>query len=134
MNRYLLFVFFKPVTLLYISVFALFISACGESKTVTETQPIPDSAIVVSGKIISENFVNKAGKEYEWKEYYLVYNGETRFIKISDSQIKPDELASIEGKTLQFRILEKTGLWDTNDPNAQSRIGDYVAVIEIVSR
>jgi hypothetical protein len=99
----------------------------------THTVPVGDTTAVIA-KVIRQPMVNKAGRVLEGGEYYLVYDGDERFIKFTESSIDPSDLEPYLDKTIEFRLIEREGLWDTDNPNVQSRIGKYVAVLEIVGR
>lgn len=80
-------------------------------------------------KIVVEPFVNKAGREYpDLAEYYLEFNEEQYFIKFSESGITPATLKPLVGQSVYFDGELREGMWDSDDPNVQSRIGNYLAV------
>ena len=93
-----------------------------------------EEIIAVIAKVVRQPMVNKAGRVLEGSEYYLVYDGDEKFIKFSESEIDPADLDPYLDKSIEFRLIQREGLWDTDDPNVQSRIGEYVAVLEIVGR
>lgn len=93
---------------------------------------IPGDAKEVEAKVIYVPFVNKAGKLIEGAgDYFLVYDGLEWFIKFSAGNVLRTDIEKLLDKTAKFRLTEHDGLWDTNDPGVQSRIGKYVAVYSI---
>jgi hypothetical protein len=87
----------------------------------------------VEAKVIYEPFVNKAGKLIEGGgDYFLVYDNQNWFIKFSAGKVLREDIAKLKDQNATFSIAEMEGLWDTDDPTIQSRIGKYVAVYEIV--
>lgn len=88
----------------------------------------------VSAEVVQEQFINKAGKPIEGAyELYLKFEEKKLFIKFMESDISRSDLEPYIGKSGTFIISEKTGLWDTEDPNVQSRFGDYVVIHEILN-
>ena len=83
------------------------------------------------GKLTIEDSYNKRGKKVG-TDYYLKIKGKSYFIKLIDSTIKEDELLPYLNKEMNFNGEILNGLWDTNDPNTQSRIGDYVVIYGII--
>ncbi|MBI3133179.1 MAG: hypothetical protein HYZ14_00745 [Bacteroidetes bacterium] len=87
----------------------------------------------VEAKVIYEPFVNKAGKLIEGVgDYFLVYDNQNWFIKFSAGSVLREDIAKLKDQTATFSLAEMEGLWDTDDPNVQSRIGKYVIIYEIV--
>ncbi len=117
-----------------------FFQGCGSSKgssRETVIIAIPDSAnvVVLRAKVVQIAFEDKGGRVHEEvQNFYLSYNDIEWFVKFSESQIKPDDLKPLIGSTVEFRLIERDGLWDTDDPTVQSRVGKYVAILEIVGR
>lgn len=88
---------------------------------------------VYEGKITGKPFVNKVGKENpKIVDLYFETNGESYFIKFIESGVKRDEILRYVDKGLQIRGIQGEGLWDSDDPNVQSRVGKYVVIYEIV--
>jgi len=90
-------------------------------------------SIQVNGVITAVPTRNKAGRLLEGvSSYFLEYNDNRSFIKMMESKIEYDALKSLIDKPAIFEIQEKNGLWDTDDPNVQSRIGEYIVIINVV--
>lgn len=106
---------------------------CSSTKNSAETNDFSDSNYkIVDAKVISEQFVNKGGKEIKGVfDCFLEYEGKSMFIKFMDSKVSFEEIEPLIGKTATFKISELEGLWDTNDNNIQSRIGKYVVIWSI---
>ena len=112
---------------------SLFLMNCASSEKTANQESMTGK--IVKAKVVKEPTKNKAGRVLDGVfSYYLKYDGNSRFIKFSESEVSPSELDSIGDQNIEFRILEKNGLWDTDDPNVQSRIGDYVCILEIIGR
>jgi hypothetical protein len=116
-------------------IFILLLS-CGTSKSLeemeTETESLPALTKTVQAKVIYEPFINKAGKLIEGAgDYFLVYENQNWFIKFSAGTVLRSDVEKFEGKTVTCTVMEMDGLWDTNDPNVQSRVGKYVALYDI---
>lgn len=98
----------------------------------TEIESLPALTKTVQAKVIYEPFINKAGKLIEGAgDYFLVYENQNWFIKFSAGSVLRSDVEKFEGKTATCTVMELDGLWDTNDPNVQSRVGKYVALYEI---
>jgi hypothetical protein len=112
--------------------------SCGTSKSLeemeTETESLPALTKTVLAKVIYEPFINKAGKLIEGAgDYFLVYEDQNWFIKFSAGTVLRSDVEKFEGKTATCTVMEMEGLWDTNDPNVQSRVGKYVALYGITA-
>lgn len=120
-----------------VSVFLMiFLVACGTpEETLKFVAPEVYDPIEVEAKVIYRPFVNKAGKTIEGSgDYFLEYGGEEWFIKFSAGSVLRDDVAPLLNQTALFRLTESDGLWDTDDPRQQSRVGKYVILHEIVQR
>jgi hypothetical protein len=94
-----------------------------------------ENVIKVNGKIIKQNFTNKIGKENpEIWDLYLVYNDTIFFIKHSENSVKREELVNFIDKNIECTVEKSFGLWDTDDPEVQSRVGNYVIIYEIKNK
>lgn len=114
----------------WITIFLLAIVSCGTMKTEEGKQK---KSIQVEGIVVQEQFINKGGKEIDGVfDFFLGYGNQKRFIKLMESKVSADDLLETIGKTASFEIIERHGLWDTDDPNVQSRVGDYVVILKIV--
>ncbi len=94
-----------------------------------------DNSKLYTGKIIKVNFVDKAGREHKDSfNYFFESEGKQYFIKITEGNVNRDELAEHYNKVIKVRaVIILFGLWDTDDPNVQSRVGDYLIFKEILS-
>ncbi len=87
-----------------------------------------------TGIITMNPFVNKIGElmpEYA-EQYFLCSNGEY-FIKLLDCKNANADVKDFQNKYVKIRISIREGLWNTNDPNIQSRVGTYVIYDSIVA-
>ena len=92
----------------------------------------PESEIV-TGKLIRKKAYNKAGREMPGDgDFFLEIKGKEIFVKMMASEVTSDELKPLLNQKAKYRIIRSEGLWDTDDPRVQSRVGPYVAIIEIV--
>jgi hypothetical protein len=115
-----------------LSFIAFILTGCGsvaEADHSPSTIEYPDDVIEVEAKVTYQPFVNKAGKTIEGAgDYFLVYEGEEWFIKFSEGNVLREDVAKYLDQTAHFTLVEREGLWDTDDPKVQSRIGKYVVV------
>jgi hypothetical protein len=87
-----------------------------------------------SGTIIKQNFVDKGGRVHQdiFDLYFKTDQGKI-FIKISEGHVKRDEILKYLDKEIVVKAkLISWGLWDSDDPNVQSRVGDYFIFYEII--
>lgn len=98
------------------------------------TKNMKDNSKIYKGKIVKVNFVDKAGREYkDIFNYFLETKDKQYFIKTSEGEVSKDEIANHYNKEIKVRaIIILFGLWDTSDPNVQSRVGDYLIFKEIL--
>lgn len=85
--------------------------------------------------LIEKNFVNKGGKISEYKELYLQCSIQDYFIKLCESKVTLKDLKPYINTGIKVKMEIKEGMWDhcNEDPAyAQSRIGNYVIIKEIV--
>ncbi len=100
-----------------------------------EMLPGRESIDKQKAKVIAQAFTNKAGREYpDIVEYFLEFGGRRHFIKFSESRITPEQLKPYAGKTILFDGELVEGLWDTDDPNVQSRVGEYLVVYKLLEK
>lgn len=113
---------------------ALCISGCRHSDSAVMGGPKTATSVsLYKGKVVSGVFVNKVGRENpKIIDLYFEIEGEEYFIKFIDSKVKRNEMLEHADKELNVRASFHTGLWDTNDPNTQSRVGKYIVIYEIV--
>jgi len=120
------------ITFLF-SIFILFIASC-EAQNEDNLNNLEDSVKIYTGVIVKENFVDKGGRVYDDAvDYYFKTDEGEVFIKIAAGNVSRDEIrknldkkVKVKGKHIYF------GLWDTDDPNVQSRVGDYFIFYEII--
>lgn len=106
-----------------------------ESDPLTTEIETNNTSQVVEAKLIRKKAYNKAGKEMPYAgDFYLAYGGKEVFVKLMDSEVTSEELEQILDQKAKFEIIERDGLWDTDDPNVQSRIGPYVEIISIQTK
>lgn len=113
---------------------ALCISGCRHSGSAFMDGPKKVASVsLYEGKVVSDVFVNKVGRENpKIIDLYFEIEGERYFIKFIDSTVKRKEISGYAGRELKVRASLSSGLWDTNDPNTQSRVGKYIVIYEIV--
>ncbi|MCF6364604.1 MAG: hypothetical protein L3J35_00200 [Bacteroidales bacterium] len=88
---------------------------------------------IYEGKIVKVNFVDKAGRVHEDAfNYFFQTEGDKIFIKISEGKVKRDEIVKIYNKNIKIKGYKTFGLWDTDDPTVQSRVGDYIVIYKII--
>lgn len=88
---------------------------------------------MIVGKVVNKKAYNKAGKEMPGSgDYFLEYDGNSTFIKLSESKVTAEDLNKILGQQKTFEVVKADGLWDTDDPNVQSRIGEYFMIYKIL--
>lgn len=88
---------------------------------------------VIEAKLIRKKAYNKAGREMPYAgDFYLVYEGKEVFVKLMDSEVTSEDLEPLLDKKSKFEIIESDGLWDTDNPEVQSRVGPYLEIIKIL--
>lgn len=89
----------------------------------------------MKGKIISETFVNKGGKEISTiHDLFFETDQGTYFIKFMDSNISYEEAAALINQSVTIEGEIRDGFWDVPDDNpqyAQSRTGPYLVINKI---
>jgi hypothetical protein len=96
---------------------------------------LDNDTLILKGKIIKNTFKNKANREYKnITELYIKTEKETYFIKFRDGKVLRKDLEKYVDKDVQLKVILREGTWDTSagDPPAQSRIGKYLVVLEII--
>lgn len=116
------------------SIFSLLIISCNSNTGVTKDVKVKeDNLEIFEGKIIKVQFVDKGGRVHEdIFSYYFETNNEKLFIKIQDGKVKRDEIAKYYNTKIKIEGYKTFGLWDTDDPNVQSRVGDYIVFYKIL--
>jgi hypothetical protein len=93
------------------------------------------TAYEFKGRFIKENFVTKADRKLDDVfDYFFVIEGIKYFIKFSDSSVKKNEIDKYLNRPVHADIVFKEGLWDTDDRNVQSRIGNYISVVKVYEK
>lgn len=110
--------------------------SCSTPKEQDQTQNSANKTeSTMKGKIISENFINKGGKEINtMQDLYFQTEDETYFIKFMDSNISFEEAKKLIDQPIEIEGEVREGLWDVPDDNpqyAQSRTGYYVVIFKI---
>ena len=124
---------FAPIPLLIF--IALSVSACTVTRNVAVEMPPASSVSIYDGSVIGQPFMNKVGQEKpNIIDLYFETNGKRYFIKFIDSTVSRNELAQHINKNLKVQGKINYGLWDTNDPNDQSRVGEYIVIEKIGGR
>lgn len=80
--------------------------------------------------IVQKPFKNKIGKNsIGANDLYAKFDGGGMvFIKFLESKVERDEIRKYLGKKIKITGQLRDGLWDTNDPNVQSRVGQYLYI------
>jgi hypothetical protein len=109
-------------------------------KNILESEPAnPEKLITVKGKIKKEPFVSKKGTATGQYEYYFLPDTSALemkanvpcFIKLTEGNLTDEALDAFVGKSIVLHGILRQGLWDTDDETKQSRLGDYLVVVEI---
>jgi hypothetical protein len=118
----------KFVSIILISL-CLVISITGCKSGKNSIVDMPESAGIYEWKnaiIYSETFTDKGGREHsEIKDYFLFMQEGEYFIKLSECTSPDLKIDQLNGHLTRVRVKISDGLWDTNDPNVQSRVGSY---------
>lgn len=121
--------------LFWILVFPSFLVACTNAQPAVEEYMFADeeTSEIVTAKLIRKKAYNKAGREMPYSgDFFLILNGTETFVKLMESKVTSEQLEPLLDQKSKFSIIQREGLWDTDDPNVQSRIGPYVAILEIL--
>jgi hypothetical protein len=87
------------------------------------------------GKVKKVPFVNKAGRKIaDVFNLFFETSGKKYFIKSSEGDVIYSELKNFINKPIKVKAHKTFGLWDTDDPNVQSRIGEYFCIIEVLTK
>lgn len=108
------------------------LTACTVTKNIAVEIPPASAVSIYDGKIVGQPFVNKVGRENpKIIDLYFETGGKKYFIKFLDSSVSRNEMAQYINKPLRVQGKVDYGLWDTNDPNHQSRVGEYIVIEKI---
>ncbi len=101
--------------------------------TLASGLPVDFEEELLTGIIVADVFVDKGGREHpEIVEYYFLYENGQEFIKLSESTGIADNVIQFKNVLVKAQVEIHEGLWDTNDPNVQSRVGKYFVITNIV--
>ncbi|MBI2279267.1 MAG: hypothetical protein HYU68_01035 [Bacteroidetes bacterium] len=114
----------------------LFLISCKTPETTSTPLKVKDpNSPYTTCVLVEKEFVNKGGYATDYKELYLQCSVQDYFIKICESNVTLEELKSYINSSIKIKMEIKDGRWDicSGDPAyAQSRIGTYVVIKEIV--
>jgi hypothetical protein len=114
----------------------IIVALFGASLTLSESYSHPNQLSdkkIIKGTLIQKKSYNKAGRELPGLgDYYLKIKKKEYFIKVSESTIDSEELKSLLGQKTKYEVIFSDGLWDTDDPNVQSRIGEYIVILHVL--
>lgn len=86
-----------------------------------------------TGKLIEVPFVNKAGRVIpNMGDLFLKIGEEEYFIKFMEGKVLRVDLEKYLNQSIKVKGYLSSGLWDTDNPEMQSRFGDYMVVLEIL--
>lgn len=85
------------------------------------------------GELVKVKFVDKGGRTHDDIFSWFFETDSTKlFIKIQEGKVSRDIIAENYGKKIKVEGYKTFGLWDTDDPNVQSRVGDYIVILKIL--
>lgn len=120
----------KYVIFLAFAIFSL--AACTVTKNIAIEMPPTAAVSVYDGKVVGQPFVNKVGLENpRIIDLYFETGGKKYFIKFIDSNVSRNELLQYINMRVKVEGRLGHGLWDTNNPNDQSRVGEYIVIEKI---
>ena len=83
------------------------------------------------GHIFANAFINKVGhRNPDIQDYYFRHYGKNYFIKLQNCKFEGN-IASFNNAYVYARGEIRSGLWDTDNPNEQSRVGEYFVFSEL---
>jgi len=121
----------KPI--LYLTFIIPLLVNCSNTKPMQEDKDLKTEikGKEYTGLIVAYPFVNKIGEEMpQYHEHYFLSNIGEYFIKKSESHYQAD-LKEMINCYVRVDASINDGLWDTNDPNVQSRVGPYITIESI---
>ena len=87
---------------------------------------------IMKGTIQEIPFTNKKGTPIQGvSDLFFKTSTDKYFIKISESNFSKVELLQYKDVKIKIQGEIEEGLWDTDDPNIQSRIGTYITIQKI---
>lgn len=119
------------------------LTACAHKDLVKKTNTVksPDKGDVISAPIVKKAFVKKNGEVTDYEEYYIQRSIKDYFIKFCESNVTREEFEQRLNasdaliQTLKMKVeFISDGAWDQCDEEyeVQSRMGDYVIILEII--
>ncbi|MFL5730268.1 MAG: hypothetical protein ACJ75J_12350 [Cytophagaceae bacterium] len=90
---------------------------------------------LLKGQIVKKAFINKANREIKGVSDLFFETGKKNyFIKLSGGNVSRKDLEKFLNKQVQLKVMLLNGTWDTSPehPEVQSRIGEYIIVLEII--
>ena len=126
----------KKKTLIIITISILFVvSSCIVKKPDTNLN-IPQTETEFSwknGLITEEIFVDKGGHAHQdIKDYYFLTSNKVDFINVPKCSGIEKGISDYSYWYVKARVKNFDGLWDTDDPNVQSRVGPYLIFDSII--
>lgn len=124
----------KLLALIIIS-FLLITYSCKIKKTDGNvTIPQTETNFVWKYGIISEDvFVDKGGRTHnDIKDYYFLTANSEDYINVPKCKGITEKMSDYSFWYVKARVKNFDGLWDTDDPNVQSRVGPYLIFDTII--
>ena len=124
----------KLFAIVTIILFVLLLANCKTKQVnITNKVQVNQKFKTMKGKIVKVDFVNKGGRKIPGVfDYFFETDGEKLFIKITEGEVSRDEIAKYLNKKVEIKGFKSGGLWDTDNPNVQSRVGDYVVILKFL--
>ncbi|HOZ31153.1 MAG TPA: hypothetical protein PLL66_09565 [Bacteroidales bacterium] len=96
--------------------------------------PQTESDLVWENGIITEEiFTDKGGREHQdIKDFYFLTKNSEDFINIPKCTGINEPISDYSYWFVKARVKNYDGLWDTDDPNVQSRVGPYLIFDTII--
>lgn len=124
----------KPQNLKLIFLFSFFVmitfyTSCQSSHVSNNVStPISNNDFEIkTGLIAIDYFVDKGGNTHkEIVDYYFICSEGNFFIKLSSCTGIEGKIADYTNNYVRIYAQINDGLWDTNNPSIQSRVGSYV--------
>jgi len=86
-----------------------------------------------TGIITEEIFVDKGGRQHnDIKDFYFLTSDSEDFINVPKCSGIKGKMSDYSYWYVKARVKNFDGLWDTDDPNVQSRVGPYLIFDTIV--
>ena len=120
--------------ILLFSIFSILNFSCKTNQKIAKEKVSVDYTLkIYEGKIVKVQFIDKGGRVHEdIYSYYFETENEKLFIKIQEGKVHRDNITKYYNKLIKINGYKSFGLWDTDDPNVQSRVGDYIVIYDII--